>query len=359
MRRDSTFATSRFPRKRTNHTKIQIKPKEIDGLSATTSDTSRPPPASSTTRSRPGAQDAPRWVHTRSRAAKTGDEVQIHGQSTLATVIAPQPEQCHQIRVRWNTRMREQSIIDLTEIASVKPRQSKRPRVSATNAGAGPTAHDRISLTADDHSASATTSQADPAAEGWTSSTTGGSAASTADGHTDLTASARGTGSAANVLRPDVVGAIAGVATVCCRFRLSNAPRASLEAECEARSIVPDPQLRRVGLAQLLCPALPARCSRHAKANSATSHSVSQGGRKKKKEGDGGDGDKAAPRKRASAAGGDGAARKRARSDGDKAAGGDKAGGGGGYKSQKKKDEEEEAARAEDMKSIKVARDDL
>ena len=48
--------------------KIQTKPKEIQttpaGLSATTSDTSRPPPASSTTRSRPGAQDALRWVRT-------------------------------------------------------------------------------------------------------------------------------------------------------------------------------------------------------------------------------------------------------------------------------------------------------
>ena len=84
--------------------------------------------------------------------------------------------------------MREQSIIDLTEIVSVKPRQSKRPRVSATKTEAGPTAHDRINLTADDHSASATTGQADPAAEGWTSSTTGGSAASTAYGHADLTA---------------------------------------------------------------------------------------------------------------------------------------------------------------------------
>jgi hypothetical protein len=41
-----------------------------------------------------------------------------------------------------------------------------------------------------------------------------------------------------------VVGAIAGVANVCCQFRLSNAPRASLEAECEKLAIAPHPHLR-------------------------------------------------------------------------------------------------------------------
>ena len=62
MRRDSTFATSLFSRKRTNQPDLhQVKG---EGLSATTSDTSRPPPASSTTHSRPGAQYAPRWVRT-------------------------------------------------------------------------------------------------------------------------------------------------------------------------------------------------------------------------------------------------------------------------------------------------------
>jgi len=41
-----------------------------------------------------------------------------------------------------------------------------------------------------------------------------------------------------------VVGAIAGVANVCCHFQLSNASRPSLESACKARSITPHPHLR-------------------------------------------------------------------------------------------------------------------
>ena len=41
-----------------------------------------------------------------------------------------------------------------------------------------------------------------------------------------------------------VVGAIAGVANVCCHFQLSNASRPSLESACKARSITPHAHLR-------------------------------------------------------------------------------------------------------------------
>ena len=73
--------------------------------------------------------------------------------------------------------MREQSIIDLTDIASVKPRHSKRPRASANATGAGPTAHHRINPNTDDRSASTATSHAEPAGGPQTESTTDGNAA--------------------------------------------------------------------------------------------------------------------------------------------------------------------------------------
>ena len=41
-----------------------------------------------------------------------------------------------------------------------------------------------------------------------------------------------------------VVGAIAGVANVCCQFKLSDEPRASLVTECEKLAIAPHPHLR-------------------------------------------------------------------------------------------------------------------
>ena len=103
-------------------------------------------------------------------------------------MISLHPERRHQVCVRWITRMREQSIIDLTDIASVRPRHPKCPRVSANTTGAGSTAHHRINLTTDNRSASTATSHADLAAGAQTNSTTGGSAASAADGHTDPTA---------------------------------------------------------------------------------------------------------------------------------------------------------------------------
>ena len=92
----------------------------------------------------PASANAPRAdTHASPTCAcpEEGDEVQVHGQSASAMVIPMHPEQCDQVCVRWNTRMREYSTIDLADIASLKPRQSKRTRVSSTTAETCLTAH--------------------------------------------------------------------------------------------------------------------------------------------------------------------------------------------------------------------------
>ena len=67
----------------------------------------------------------PRRPHP--RRPGEGAVVRIHGESAPATVILPHPEQRHLLHVRWNTRIRQMSTINLTEVASVVHRHPKRP----------------------------------------------------------------------------------------------------------------------------------------------------------------------------------------------------------------------------------------
>ena len=121
---------------------------------------------------------------TRARP-EAGFVVRVHGESASATVILPHPEQRDLLHVRWNTSMRQTSTIDLTDIASVEPRQSKRPRISATAAETCPAAHNRTDLTADDSSTSAIAGQADPATASRAGPAADSNTAPTADGRAD------------------------------------------------------------------------------------------------------------------------------------------------------------------------------
>ena len=79
-----------------------------------------------------------------------GFVIRVRGESASATVILPHPEQRDLLQVRWNTSMRQTSTIELVEVTSAEPRQSKRPRVPATKAGACPAARNSTGPAADD-----------------------------------------------------------------------------------------------------------------------------------------------------------------------------------------------------------------
>ena len=114
-----------------------------------------------------------------------GDEIRVHGQSACARILSLHPE--HQVCVRWSTRMREVSTIDLADIASVQPPSSKRPRASTDATGTGPTAHRRTKPDANGRSTPTAASHAKFADGTQPDSTTAGHPASAADGHADHT----------------------------------------------------------------------------------------------------------------------------------------------------------------------------
>ena len=78
--------------------------------------------------------------------------------------------------------MRQTSTIELTDVTSAEPRQSKRPRIPATTAETCPAAHNRTGLTTDDSSTSTTAGQNDLATAHLAGSAADGNTAPTADG---------------------------------------------------------------------------------------------------------------------------------------------------------------------------------
>ena len=114
---------------------------------------------------------------------EAGFVIRVRGESASATVVLPHPEQRDLLQVRWNTSMRQTSTIELADVTSAEPRQSKRPRVPATTAGTCPAAHNRTGPATDDFSKSAAAGQNDLTNAHWASSAADGDTTPTADGH--------------------------------------------------------------------------------------------------------------------------------------------------------------------------------
>ena len=113
---------------------------------------------------------------------EAGFVVRVRGESASATVILPHPEQRDLLHVRWNTSMRQTSTIELTDVTSAEPRQSKRPRIPATTAETCPAARNRTGPATDDSSKSAAAGQNDLTTAHWAGSAADGNTAPTADG---------------------------------------------------------------------------------------------------------------------------------------------------------------------------------